>query len=92
MREAAEKQSNTRRVAIDRSLILTRCARLQLYGSSRLLARRPAQSRSQPEPNSLNLYRQVVRKVAPALDNDPDAEGVLPGSVATIAAHRASAA
>ena len=39
-----------------------------------------------------DLYRQVVRKVAPELDNDPDAEGVLPGSVATIAAHRARAA
>jgi glyoxylase-like metal-dependent hydrolase (beta-lactamase superfamily II) len=38
-----------------------------------------------------DLYRQVVRKVAPVLDNDPDAEGVLPGSVATIAAHRARA-
>src|SRR5437764_543705 len=39
-----------------------------------------------------DLYRQVVRKVAPSLDNDPDAQGALPGSVATIAAHRARAA
>jgi glyoxylase-like metal-dependent hydrolase (beta-lactamase superfamily II) len=44
------------------------------------------------EREAHDLYRQVVRKVAPMLDNDPDVEGVLPGSVATIAAHRARAA
>jgi glyoxylase-like metal-dependent hydrolase (beta-lactamase superfamily II) len=38
-----------------------------------------------------DLVRRVIRRAAPELDNDPDAESVPPGSVATIAAHARAA-
>jgi glyoxylase-like metal-dependent hydrolase (beta-lactamase superfamily II) len=37
------------------------------------------------------LARRVIRAVAPGLENDPDAEGIPPGAVETIAAHMRAA-
>src|SRR6266568_3766718 len=38
-----------------------------------------------------DLLRRVIRRAAPGLGNDPDAEGIPAGSVATIAAHARAA-
>jgi glyoxylase-like metal-dependent hydrolase (beta-lactamase superfamily II) len=46
-----------------------------------------AELAAQPTIAFQELYRRVVHAVAPALGNDPAFEGVVPGSVATIAAH-----
>jgi glyoxylase-like metal-dependent hydrolase (beta-lactamase superfamily II) len=43
--------------------------------------------RAHPEIEFPDLVQQVVRDAAPALGNDPDAEGPPPGAVSTIAAH-----
>jgi len=42
---------------------------------------------AQPAIGFPDLYRRVVRQVAPALDNDPAFDGIPGGSVGTIAAH-----
>jgi hydroxyacylglutathione hydrolase len=44
-----------------------------------------------PKLSFPELVRRVVRQAAPALGNDPDAEGLPAGSVATIAAHARAA-
>lgn len=50
-----------------------------------------AELKADPTIGFPDLVRRVIRRAAPGLGNDPDAEGIPPGSVATIAAHARAA-